>query len=331
MILVEEGEAAAERSGLEVHPGVQEHDGGRAAAGERRARQSRGGRAGAAADHNSRSADAHLRCVVRGGRDARALQGGRLRRVVLRGRDPSRSAHGSRSWRRCRSTPQPGERYVYGFNTDILGYVVEKASGAPLDQFFATRIFEPLEDGRHVVLPARREARTARHRVPEQRRRARARAGQGRCTRARTSTARASASRAAPACSRPPPTTRASCRCCSTAASSMAARILSPTTVALMTSSHTGTLYQEGRFGFGPRLRDHRARRARRGARGRSASSAGAAPTSRSTGPTRRRSSSSSSCRSCCRAAVSIYRTRCARSSISRSTCPGVSWRRLFP
>ena len=40
---------------------------------------------------------------------------------------------------------QPGESYVYGYNTDILGYVVEKASGMPLDQFFKTRIFDPLK------------------------------------------------------------------------------------------------------------------------------------------------------------------------------------------
>jgi CubicO group peptidase (beta-lactamase class C family) len=39
---------------------------------------------------------------------------------------------------------QPGEKYVYGFNTDILGVVVEKASGLPLDQFFKTRILDPL-------------------------------------------------------------------------------------------------------------------------------------------------------------------------------------------
>jgi CubicO group peptidase (beta-lactamase class C family) len=40
---------------------------------------------------------------------------------------------------------QPGERYVYGYNTDLLGAVIEKASGMPLDAFFRTRIFEPLK------------------------------------------------------------------------------------------------------------------------------------------------------------------------------------------
>jgi len=39
---------------------------------------------------------------------------------------------------------QPGEAFVYGYNTDILGCVVEKASGMPLDEFVRTRITEPL-------------------------------------------------------------------------------------------------------------------------------------------------------------------------------------------
>ncbi|MEW5984500.1 MAG: serine hydrolase [Acidobacteriota bacterium] len=40
---------------------------------------------------------------------------------------------------------QPGEQHIYGYNTDILGAVVEKASGLTLDQFFRRRIFEPLK------------------------------------------------------------------------------------------------------------------------------------------------------------------------------------------
>ena len=39
---------------------------------------------------------------------------------------------------------QPGESYVYGYNTDILGCVVERASGMRLDEFFADRITTPL-------------------------------------------------------------------------------------------------------------------------------------------------------------------------------------------
>jgi CubicO group peptidase (beta-lactamase class C family) len=39
---------------------------------------------------------------------------------------------------------QPGESYVYGYNTDILGCVVERASAMPLDQYIATKITTPL-------------------------------------------------------------------------------------------------------------------------------------------------------------------------------------------
>lgn len=38
----------------------------------------------------------------------------------------------------------PGEKYTYGLNTDVLGYLVEVVSGMTLDQFFLKRIFEPL-------------------------------------------------------------------------------------------------------------------------------------------------------------------------------------------
>ena len=39
---------------------------------------------------------------------------------------------------------QPGEKFTYGLNTDVLGYLVEIISGMPLDKFFRTRILDPL-------------------------------------------------------------------------------------------------------------------------------------------------------------------------------------------
>ena len=39
---------------------------------------------------------------------------------------------------------QPGAEWNYSVSTDVLGRVVEVASGQPLDEFFATRIFGPL-------------------------------------------------------------------------------------------------------------------------------------------------------------------------------------------
>lgn len=39
---------------------------------------------------------------------------------------------------------QPGEKWTYGLNTDVLGYLVEVVSGMPLDRFFQERIFKPL-------------------------------------------------------------------------------------------------------------------------------------------------------------------------------------------
>ena len=39
---------------------------------------------------------------------------------------------------------QPGERWVYGYNTDILGCVAERVSGMPLDELIRARITGPL-------------------------------------------------------------------------------------------------------------------------------------------------------------------------------------------
>lgn len=55
---------------------------------------------------------------------------------------------------------QPGEKFTYGFNTDILGYLVEYFSGMSLNEFFQKRIFEPL--GMHdtyFYLPASKYSR----------------------------------------------------------------------------------------------------------------------------------------------------------------------------
>jgi CubicO group peptidase (beta-lactamase class C family) len=53
---------------------------------------------------------------------------------------------------------QPGEQWVYGYNTDVLGCIVERASGQPLDQFIRTRITEPLKmaDTRFFLDPGQR-------------------------------------------------------------------------------------------------------------------------------------------------------------------------------
>ena len=38
----------------------------------------------------------------------------------------------------------PGEKYTYSEGLDVLGYFIEIMSGMPLDEFFRTRIFDPL-------------------------------------------------------------------------------------------------------------------------------------------------------------------------------------------
>lgn len=54
----------------------------------------------------------------------------------------------------------PGERYIYGYSTDILGAVVEVASGQPLDVFLEERLFEPLGMGdTHFYLPESKASR----------------------------------------------------------------------------------------------------------------------------------------------------------------------------
>ncbi len=57
---------------------------------------------------------------------------------------------------------QPGERYVYGYNTDILGCIVEKASGVSLDEYIRANITGPLGmKDTHFYLPAEKRERLA--------------------------------------------------------------------------------------------------------------------------------------------------------------------------
>ena len=56
----------------------------------------------------------------------------------------------------------PGERWVYGYNTDILGAVVERVSGQPLDAFLRETILDPLGmDNTHFYLPSSKADRLA--------------------------------------------------------------------------------------------------------------------------------------------------------------------------
>jgi CubicO group peptidase (beta-lactamase class C family) len=54
---------------------------------------------------------------------------------------------------------QPGEAWVYGYNTDILGCVVERASGTALDAFVKSRITGPLgmKDTQFFLPPDQRD------------------------------------------------------------------------------------------------------------------------------------------------------------------------------
>ena len=57
----------------------------------------------------------------------------------------------------------PGERWEYSYSTDVLGRLVEVASGADLAEFFQTRIFDPLGMAdTHFFLPPEKAARLAR-------------------------------------------------------------------------------------------------------------------------------------------------------------------------
>ena len=146
---------------------------------------------------------------------------------------------------------QPGEAWVYGYNTDILGCVVEKASGITLEEFIRTRITRPLRmnDTYFFVPPAQRDRLVAVYASDSANRIARApngAKGQGHYVEG----PRRSFSGGAGLVS----TARDYARLLQMLLNGGeldGVRILSPQTVALMTTNQTGTLYSADGEGFG--------------------------------------------------------------------------------
>ena len=145
---------------------------------------------------------------------------------------------------------QPGERYVYGFSSDVLGVVVERASGLSLDEFFRTRIFEPLKmtDSSFYLAPekASRFATVYSAAPPDLTRAPEQGMGQGDYVKG----PRKSYSGGAGVLSTASDYARF-LQMLLNGGELDGVRLLGPKSVQLMTSNHVGNLYQEGRFGFG--------------------------------------------------------------------------------
>jgi CubicO group peptidase (beta-lactamase class C family) len=55
---------------------------------------------------------------------------------------------------------QPGDAFLYGLNTDVLGYLIEVISGMPLDKFLQEKIFDPLGmKDTYFFLPKEKQSR----------------------------------------------------------------------------------------------------------------------------------------------------------------------------
>ena len=158
MILVEEGAGHARRPGLEVHSGVRRRD------GAERSRQARG--AGPADDRRA-PADPHVWPHLRISSATRRSTGSTTNRVSSLPRRASTTSPAG--WRRSRCWPATGDRWNYSVSTDILGRVVEAASGQAFDAFLQARIFDPLDmaDTSFVVPLEKRNRFTAHYARPD--------------------------------------------------------------------------------------------------------------------------------------------------------------------
>ena len=145
---------------------------------------------------------------------------------------------------------QPGEKYVYGYNTDILGVVVETASGMTLAEFIHKRITGPLGlvDTQFYLPPAQKDRLAAVYAAKDGKieRATDPKVGQGHYV----DGPRVAYSGGAGLLS----TARDYGRFLQMLLNGgeiEGVRLLSPKTVELMTVNHVGSLYSEGKLGFG--------------------------------------------------------------------------------
>lgn len=147
---------------------------------------------------------------------------------------------------------QPGERFVYGYNTDILGCVVERVSGQPFDAFLQARIFGPLKltDTRFFLTPERRDRLAAVYAANDRGGYVRADTG-ARGQGAYVDGPHASFSGGAGLLSTASDYARF-LQMLANGGTLDGVRILAPATVTLMTRNHVGTVYNAtGAMGFG--------------------------------------------------------------------------------
>lgn len=154
---------------------------------------------------------------------------------------------------------QPGERWVYGYNTDILGNVIERVSGQTLAAFIGEHIATPLKmvDTAFFLPPEKTSRLAAVYAVGADGTIVRAEegkpavstlphSGQG----AYVSGPRVAFSGGAGLLSTAHDYARFM-QMLLNGGELEGVRLLSPTTVKLMTSNHVGTLYQNGALGWG--------------------------------------------------------------------------------
>jgi CubicO group peptidase (beta-lactamase class C family) len=145
---------------------------------------------------------------------------------------------------------QPGEKYVYGYNTDILGVVVEKVCGVTLAEFFQKRITGPLglADTQFYLPPAQKNRLAAVYAAKDGKieRATEPKVGQGHYVEG----PRVAFSGGAGLLSTAHDYGRF-LQMLLNGGEIDGVRLLSPKTVELMTVNHVGSLFSDGTLGFG--------------------------------------------------------------------------------